>query len=175
MSVERRAKVESVLERKNKKAERLTGVWQSGTPFSLATSVFAFNSYHRTRSLGAKQGDKEEARRRKALTRSSPAKWKLRTRLPVAVPNHPRTGGDAPSTRLRRRPPQSFQRRRIPSSSPTHGARSCNERRYCKGCRESNWYTRAKLVKGREREVDRHGGDAQTKGCRSRPRPGECQ
>ena len=164
-----------MLERKNKKAERLTALWQSGTSIPLGNSLFAFNSCHRTRSLGAKQGDKEEARRRKALTRSSPAKRKLRTRLPVAVPNYPRTGGDAPSTRLRRRPPQFFQRRRITSSSPTHAARSCDERRYCEGCRESNWYTRAKLVEGREGEVDRHGGDAQTKGCRTRPRPCECQ
>lgn len=35
MSVERRAKVESMLERKNKKAERLTALWQSGTSFLL--------------------------------------------------------------------------------------------------------------------------------------------
>jgi hypothetical protein len=164
-----------MLERKNKKAERLTALWQSGTSLSLASSVSAFDHCHRTRSLGAKQGDKEEARRRKALTRGSPARRKLRTCLPVAVPNHPGTGNDAPSTRFRRRLPKRFQRRWITSSTPTHVARSCKERRYSKGCSQSNWNTRAKLVEGREGKADRHGRDAQTKGRGTRPRPCECQ
>lgn len=166
-----------MLERKNKKAERLTTLWQSGTSLSLASSVSAFDCCHRTRSLGAKQGDEEETRRCKALTRGSPAKRKLRARLPVAVPNHPGTGSDAPSTstRFRRRPPKSFQCRWITSSSPTHVARSCNKRRYCEGCSESNWYTSPKPIEGREGKVDRHGGDAQTKGCGTRPRSCERQ